>query len=275
MNEPDHASWRGSFACDRAVLIITLPRPTLVQRCAPEQELSLRRRLLLSCTANECYDAIDLSSTPWATFMSAFEDITAADFSETALSDDLLQPTPKTKWYYDAEKVHIDDIRRLLEQVANQSITEPSALSELGHALLSFASSDNRAHVLGLKGSKACILLDAIQIVSLPYMISTRLLAENSQWLDLSDPELPYRRRLLYLLIKLAAASEQLPTTIFIKDVDLGEARDPWSMGGFADIFRGKYRGRPVVGKRLRLHHTNKQGVHKVIETCCILSIVL
>jgi hypothetical protein len=31
MNQPDHASWRGSFARDRAVLIITLPRPTFAR----------------------------------------------------------------------------------------------------------------------------------------------------------------------------------------------------------------------------------------------------
>jgi hypothetical protein len=36
MNEPDHASWRGSFARDRAVLIITLPR----QRWSNDARLS-------------------------------------------------------------------------------------------------------------------------------------------------------------------------------------------------------------------------------------------
>jgi hypothetical protein len=128
--------------------------------------LNSRRRLVLTCTARRCYDVTDYIGTAYATLMSAFEDITAADFNETALSDDFLSPTPKNKWYYDAEKVEIDVIRRLLQQVGNQSATEPSALSELGRALLSFASPDNREHVIGLEGNHACVILDAIQIVS-------------------------------------------------------------------------------------------------------------
>jgi hypothetical protein len=93
---------------------------------------------------------------------------------------------------------------------------------------------------------------------------SINLFADDIQWLDLSDPEHPGRRRLLYLLIKLAAASEHLPSSMFLNGVDLGDVRDPWTTGGFADIFRGTFQGQRVVGKRLRLHNLDKQAVHKV-----------
>jgi hypothetical protein len=55
-------------------------------------------------------------------------------------------------------------------------------------------------------------------------------------------------------MIKLASQSNQLPSRLFLHGVDLGEARDPWKAGGFADIFKGFYNGDQVVGKRLRFH---------------------
>jgi hypothetical protein len=78
----------------------------------------------------------------------------------------------------------------------------------------------------------------------------------------------------LYLLIKLAAASQQLPTHIFLDGVDLGDARDPWRIGGFADIFRGQYRSQLVVGKRLRLQNLDKQVVHKVSVIFFVISLM-
>jgi hypothetical protein len=87
---------------------------------------------------------------------------------------------------------------------------------------------------------------------------------DYDQWLDLSDPEHHLRRQLLYLLIKLAAASHLLPTNIYLQNVDLGETRDPWKFGGFADIFRGTYRGEAVAGKRVRSTMSDREDIHAV-----------
>jgi hypothetical protein len=72
-----------------------------------------------------------------------------------------------------------------------------------------------------------------------------------------------YRRGLAYL-VKLAALSGELPPSLFLYGVDISNARDPTNLGGFADIFRGTYRGAPVAVKRLRLFTVDAKQMHRV-----------
>jgi hypothetical protein len=53
--------------------------------------------------------------------------------------------------------------------------------------------------------------------------------------------------------VKLAARSQELPTSLFLRGVDLGGVWDPAFMGGFADVFRARYQGLDVAVKRLRI----------------------
>jgi serine/threonine protein kinase len=52
--------------------------------------------------------------------------------------------------------------------------------------------------------------------------------------------------------VKLAASSHELPPSLFVNEIVL-DSRDPSFFGGFADVFRGTYRGIPVAVKRPRV----------------------
>jgi hypothetical protein len=67
----------------------------------------------------------------------------------------------------------------------------------------------------------------------------------------------------IYLLIKLASNSGELPPSLFLSGVEIA-TRDPDAVGGFADIFRGTYQGVAVAIKRLRLSTAGRDDIHKV-----------
>ena len=73
-----------------------------------------------------------------------------------------------------------------------------------------------------------------------------------------------HRRQALYLLVKLSVVSDELPPSLFVRDVDIGSVRDPLRMGGCADIYKGVYDGRPVAVKRLRALEGSKTKLHPV-----------
>jgi hypothetical protein len=197
--------------------------------------------------------------------MSAFEDINAADFD----GDDSINRTGR--WYNTAGELDVGAIQGLRQRAITHLFfygnTAASALGELAMALLDLTSLDNRQRVLQLRGPRASVIMSSIQTVR-AYPVDPDNNLQQTQWLDLSNHEdRGGRRRLLYLLIKLASASQSLPPKIFLQGVDLGEARDPWRTGGCADIFRGTYCGREVVGKRLRLHNVVR-GLRPPREDC-------
>lgn len=65
-------------------------------------------------------------------------------------------------------------------------------------------------------------------------------------------------------MIKLATESKQLPPSLFVSGINLGETRDPLSAGTFADVFRGELGGHTVALKRLRMYKMSQADVHKV-----------
>ena len=84
------------------------------------------------------------------------------------------------------------------------------------------------------------------------------------QWLDLPASDDSFRRKIIYLLSRLAAASSELPPSLFVVGVELGPSRDPVAHGGFADIFRGRYKGQWVAVKRARVSKSEKAKYHRV-----------
>jgi serine/threonine protein kinase len=86
------------------------------------------------------------------------------------------------------------------------------------------------------------------------------------EWLDEADRDHLLRRPVIYLLIKLASTSQQLPPSLYVTGVVIGEGRDPKRWGGFADVYLGQYEGRSVALKKLKISDWGPQRlkVHKV-----------
>jgi hypothetical protein len=90
-------------------------------------------------------------------------------------------------------------------------------------------------------------------------MPASLLTLANWQWLDWCPSHALYHR-VFHLLTRLARAAEQLPRSLFIRDVDLGGERDPFdTSGGFSDVFYGVYLEKVVVLKRLRVNVNEDQ----------------
>jgi hypothetical protein len=71
-------------------------------------------------------------------------------------------------------------------------------------------------------------------------------------------------RHALYLLVTLSTNTHVLPTSLFVHGVDIGSVRDPSHGGGFADIYRGRYKGIEVAVKKLRFSEEQRAHVHRV-----------
>jgi hypothetical protein len=69
------------------------------------------------------------------------------------------------------------------------------------------------------------------------------------QWLDVASISHPLRRQMLYFLVKLAAASKRLPSSIYTPGVALISGP---CHGGYANIYRGIYKDTVVAIKQLR-----------------------
>jgi hypothetical protein len=88
-----------------------------------------------------------------------------------------------------------------------------------------------------------------------------------SQTLDRLELNDVICRHALYLLVKLSADTHILPTYLFVQGVDIGSIRDPSHGGGFADIYRGRYKGLEVAVKKLWFSEEQRAHVHRVGPT--------
>jgi hypothetical protein len=141
--------------------------------------------------------------------------------------------------------------------------------AEVLTALLEVRESDETLQAK--REDDAAGMLDSMQAVRATSIHATacRLLSGrvNLQLLDVTDHTSPSRRTIIYVMIKLAAASRKFPSSIYVRDIDVGQVRDPARLGGYADIFEASHRGRPVALKRLRALTTRESDLHKVRQT--------
>lgn len=168
-----------------------------------------------------------LSQASMATYATRAETISTT-FEKLALEE----PPSGTKGVKEA----LEDLSLAFQAVL--STTKATDADQLhGLSLMQYAVQKRltREWVLNLRDRDAICMLDVLQ-----------------NWLD-SESAHPIRQRVILLLVKLAATSEQIPSTLFLRNVDLGGVRDPEFMGGFADVFRARYRGQEVAVKRLRV----------------------
>lgn len=84
-------------------------------------------------------------------------------------------------------------------------------------------------------------------------------------WMDKAPLDHELRRDIFYLLVKLSAATNELPPCLFISGVNIGSERDPLRIGGLADVYKGTYQTRLVAIKKLRVLERSKAKLHSKI----------
>jgi hypothetical protein len=123
-----------------------------------------------------------------------------------------------------------------------------------------------KERLLALRGQAAIDVLDTLQLVGQAILCSDNNIHECSryQWLDANTCH-DHRRRVLKLLMDIASSSNELPASLFIRDVHL-DSQVPESFGAYADIFRGTLRGQHVAVKRLSINESGKTryNIHRV-----------
>jgi hypothetical protein len=84
------------------------------------------------------------------------------------------------------------------------------------------------------------------------------------QWLD-ANVKHERRRKIITLLMDVAKASNELPSSLFVAGVQIYSPH-PTMSGGFADVFKGEFAGQSIALKRLRMNvrGLERNDVHRV-----------
>lgn len=81
----------------------------------------------------------------------------------------------------------------------------------------------------------------------------------NVDILDRDSSDMEYRYGIRRLLVRLSSESGVLPTSLFLTGIDCDD-KEPFGMGGYADIFRATYKTQPVILKRLRVYLNSRNS---------------
>jgi hypothetical protein len=102
-----------------------------------------------------------------------------------------------------------------------------------------------------LRDEQAGCVVQVFQHVSMTSSVrcSCQEMTRAVQWLDIAPRSHPFRSAALCLIVKIAASTGKLPSSLFVHGVKL-ESRDAFFRGGFADIYRGVYEGEKVAIKK-------------------------
>lgn len=85
------------------------------------------------------------------------------------------------------------------------------------------------------------------------------------QWLDRCRVDDERRRPVIYFLIKLAAASGQFPSALFITGVK--RSQEEQVLGGYADVYQAVYQNRLHAAKCLRMYNPERADFNRVRRT--------
>jgi len=130
------------------------------------------------------------------------------------------------------------------------------------------SSTDELKIITRLKGKDAQSFIDLLDKVIKNHH-AYRLQRLNSLLFQTMDQTEPYSRlhaQCLHALRKLCGRSGTLPTVCMLSEDLERDGTEACTSGGFADVWLGKYKGRPVALKVLRIYGgDNIKAVKKVL----------
>lgn len=102
-----------------------------------------------------------------------------------------------------------------------------------------------------------------------PIQCDTQLTPGFYQWLDYpSHRTHPFRHHSVHWLVKLATHSTVFLKALFVHDISSNITTGAlWAYGSHANIFLGRYRGKEVVIKHLRVN-TRDTDLYKILRVC-------
>lgn len=123
--------------------------------------------------------------------------------------------------------------------------------------------------VLALRGGRAQAFLNLLQLVCSQAILFGLCIDIITQQQRLNfETDLSYRRRLVKTLILLSRSTGLYPKSMLLEGVT--REPKPVGRGGFADVYRGVFQGRPVAIKILRVYE--RTDVDKLLK---VLSLFL
>lgn len=155
-------------------------------------------------------------------------------------------------WQARNTSVEVDVERGKLEDF---SITECASSAESICALVSRAilSKDEEALLLQREGQDAQIALNVMQKV-LCFTVMHHISKFDHEYIEkMLETNGSRKWRISSLILKLSIRSNKLPASLVVNNVTRLD-KESIAGGGFADIFRGEYKGKPVALKRLRVY---------------------
>ena len=99
-----------------------------------------------------------------------------------------------------------------------------------------------------------------------PYNASQAISSRTSS--DAATSAIGYRK-LRQLLLKLSLKYGKLPHALLLNDVQCSS--DDGVSGGFADVYRGTYKGLPVAIKRIRVAQASSEQKPGFVDVSCLL----
>jgi hypothetical protein len=170
----------------------------------------------------------------------------------TVAAEPIAPSYPHTVSFEDRLRTIVDCYARLCVILSAQSSDASPMLTVFDDALSQVASVEaGVSSLLALRGEKAMVMLEAIQMVRTKRSWCKVRANVRLQYLHTIPEDHPRRRGAIHLLIKLAHGSEQLPISLFIEQVTLRSDIRPL-YGGFGDVYLGILSGQTVAVKKPR-----------------------
>ena len=150
---------------------------------------------------------------------------------------------------------------RILHHLYSLDTSSPDLLRCLYYLI---QNDDEEQYLSSLQGSELTRLVDFLDGVRPPPLVSFRVTNQTLQVLDVTLITDDVSRRCLHKLQAICGHHKILPSSYNVSGDLTGVDSDPVASGGFSDVWEGFHHGKKVCIKRLRVTQQTRLAAEKV-----------